>query len=226
MSQEWDGKPLEDLISRDPTVLEEGMSVWTFLEQMSTGQLLRVTSVEAFSLALHEVFLEMYHNVLKRVGPSESTQEAWMRFKHLTQSVLPRFTGLYVEKGAHAQELDGALVRAQVLLHGLLHQRGLKRQARGNPAGQELRCRGGWGNIFGRTLICPEFAFHKHTFQSLSLFASSFFFYFSLFQTGRGNAACSVWKPTTKPTRWALLTRGRRWSGLKVCERVNQQRSN
>uniref|UniRef100_A0A3B5M2E9 PH domain-containing protein n=1 Tax=Xiphophorus couchianus TaxID=32473 RepID=A0A3B5M2E9_9TELE len=66
MSQEWDGKPLEDLISRDPTVQEEGMSVWTFLEQMSTGQLLRVTSVEAFSLALHEVFLEMYHNVLKR----------------------------------------------------------------------------------------------------------------------------------------------------------------
>ncbi|XP_043963691.1 differentially expressed in FDCP 6 homolog isoform X2 [Gambusia affinis] len=66
MSQEWDGKPLEDLISRDPTVQEEGMSVWTFLEQMSTGQLLRVTSAEAFSLALHEVFLEMYHNVLKR----------------------------------------------------------------------------------------------------------------------------------------------------------------
>ncbi|XP_005812000.1 differentially expressed in FDCP 6 homolog [Xiphophorus maculatus] len=66
MSQEWDVKPLEDLISRDPTVQEEGMSVWTFLEQMSTGQLLRVTSVEAFSLALHEVFLEMYHNVLKR----------------------------------------------------------------------------------------------------------------------------------------------------------------
>uniref|UniRef100_A0A3P9QJQ1 Differentially expressed in FDCP 6 homolog n=1 Tax=Poecilia reticulata TaxID=8081 RepID=A0A3P9QJQ1_POERE len=66
MSQEWDGKPLEDLIGRDPTVQEEGMSVWTFLEQMSTGQLLRVTSAEAFSLALHEVFLEMYHNVLKR----------------------------------------------------------------------------------------------------------------------------------------------------------------
>lgn len=66
MSQEFDGRPLEDLICQDPTLQEEGMSVWTFLEHMSTGQLLRITSVEAFSLALHEVFLEMYHNVLKR----------------------------------------------------------------------------------------------------------------------------------------------------------------
>ncbi|KAF7644593.1 hypothetical protein LDENG_00219410 [Lucifuga dentata] len=66
MSQEWDGKPLEDLISQDATVREEGMSVWTFLEHMGAGQLLRVTNAEAFSLALNEVFLEMYHNVLKR----------------------------------------------------------------------------------------------------------------------------------------------------------------
>ncbi|XP_015260602.1 PREDICTED: differentially expressed in FDCP 6 homolog [Cyprinodon variegatus] len=66
MNQEWDTKPLEDLISQDPTVHEEGMSVWTFLEHMCTGRLLRVTSAEAFSLALEEVFLEMYHNVLKR----------------------------------------------------------------------------------------------------------------------------------------------------------------
>ncbi|XP_019947780.2 differentially expressed in FDCP 6 homolog [Paralichthys olivaceus] len=66
MSEEWDGKPLEDLISQDATLLEEGMSVWSFLERMIAGQLLRVTSAEAFSLALHEVFLEMYHNVLKR----------------------------------------------------------------------------------------------------------------------------------------------------------------
>ncbi|XP_062238710.1 differentially expressed in FDCP 6 homolog [Platichthys flesus] len=66
MSEEWDGKLLEDLISQDATLLEEGMSVWTFLERMITGQLLRVTSAEAFSLALHQVFLEMYHNVLKR----------------------------------------------------------------------------------------------------------------------------------------------------------------
>ncbi|XP_026183202.1 differentially expressed in FDCP 6 homolog [Mastacembelus armatus] len=66
MSQEWDGKPLEDLISQDATVQEEGMSVWTFLEHMDAGRLLRVTNAEAFSLALDEVFLEMYHNVLKR----------------------------------------------------------------------------------------------------------------------------------------------------------------
>ncbi|KAJ0057063.1 hypothetical protein NL108_000907 [Boleophthalmus pectinirostris] len=66
MNQEWDGKFLEDLLSQDITVLEEGISVWAFLEHMSAGQLLRVTSAEAFSLALHEVFLEMYHNVLKR----------------------------------------------------------------------------------------------------------------------------------------------------------------
>ncbi|XP_068573452.1 differentially expressed in FDCP 6 homolog [Cebidichthys violaceus] len=66
MSQEWDGKPLEDLISQDATVWEGDMSVWTFLEHMGAGRLLRVTSAEAFSLALDEVFLEMYHNVLKR----------------------------------------------------------------------------------------------------------------------------------------------------------------
>ncbi|KAJ0012563.1 hypothetical protein NQD34_016897 [Periophthalmus magnuspinnatus] len=66
MNQEWDGKFFEDLLSQDITVLDEGMSVWAFLEHMSKGQLLRVTSKEGFSLALHEVFLEMYHNVLKR----------------------------------------------------------------------------------------------------------------------------------------------------------------
>ncbi|XP_071357973.1 differentially expressed in FDCP 6 homolog isoform X2 [Trachinotus anak] len=66
MSEEWDGKPLEDLISQNATLQEEGMSVWTFLEHMGAGYLLRVTSAEAFSLALDEVFLEMYHNVLKR----------------------------------------------------------------------------------------------------------------------------------------------------------------
>lgn len=64
MSQEWDGKPLEDLISQDASC---DMSVWTFLEHMGAGRLLRVTSAEAFSLALNEVFLEIYHNVLKRV---------------------------------------------------------------------------------------------------------------------------------------------------------------
>ncbi|XP_074481339.1 differentially expressed in FDCP 6 homolog isoform X1 [Sebastes fasciatus] len=63
MSQEWDGKPLEDLISQDASC---DMSVWTFLEHMGAGRLLRVTSAEAFSLALNEVFLEIYHNVLKR----------------------------------------------------------------------------------------------------------------------------------------------------------------
>ncbi|XP_047431554.1 differentially expressed in FDCP 6 homolog [Mugil cephalus] len=66
MSQEWDGKPMEDLISQDATVREEGMSVWTFLEHMCAGRLLRVSSAEAFSVALNEVFLEMYHSVLKR----------------------------------------------------------------------------------------------------------------------------------------------------------------
>lgn len=72
MSQEWDGKPLEDLMLQDAEerVREEGMSVWSFLEHMGAGRLLRVTSAEAFSLALDEVFLEMYHNVLKRVSPT------------------------------------------------------------------------------------------------------------------------------------------------------------
>ncbi|XP_041717105.1 differentially expressed in FDCP 6-like isoform X2 [Coregonus clupeaformis] len=66
MNQEWDGKPLEDLLSQVDSVQEEGMSVWVFLDHMGAGRLLRVSSVEAFSLALDQVFLEMYHNVLKR----------------------------------------------------------------------------------------------------------------------------------------------------------------
>lgn len=69
MNQEWDGKHLDDLICLDPTGQDEGMSIWSFLEHMSEGRLLKVTNAEAFSLALDEVFLEMYHNVLKRVSP-------------------------------------------------------------------------------------------------------------------------------------------------------------
>uniref|UniRef100_H3D1H7 Switch-associated protein 70 n=1 Tax=Tetraodon nigroviridis TaxID=99883 RepID=H3D1H7_TETNG len=66
MNQEWDGKHLDELICLDPSGQDEGMSIWSFLEHMSEGRLLRVTNAEAFSLALDEVFLEMYHNVLKR----------------------------------------------------------------------------------------------------------------------------------------------------------------
>ncbi|CDQ98733.1 unnamed protein product [Oncorhynchus mykiss] len=66
MNQEWDGKPLEDLLSQDASVQEEGMSVWVFLNHMGAGRLLRVSNAGAFSLALDQVFLEMYHNVLKR----------------------------------------------------------------------------------------------------------------------------------------------------------------
>lgn len=74
MSEEWDGKPMEDLLSQDATVWEEGISVWTFLEDMSAGRLLSVTSAEAFSLALDEVFLEIYHSVLKRVSCAVSLE--------------------------------------------------------------------------------------------------------------------------------------------------------
>ncbi|KAJ8261819.1 hypothetical protein GJAV_G00158780 [Gymnothorax javanicus] len=65
MSRDWDPKLLEDLLSQDPT-LHEGLSVWDLLEYMSTGRLLQITSIEAFSLALDEVYQEMYHNVLKK----------------------------------------------------------------------------------------------------------------------------------------------------------------
>lgn len=88
MSQEWDGKPLEDLISQDATGREEGMSVWSFLEHMGAGQLLRVTSAEAFSLALDEVFLEMYHNVLKRVS-FRFVVSSLVIFVRLSSSLLP-----------------------------------------------------------------------------------------------------------------------------------------
>ncbi|MCI4389112.1 hypothetical protein PGIGA_G00094000 [Pangasianodon gigas] len=65
MSQEWDGKALEDLLSQDPS-LQDGLSVWMFLEHLSAGHLMRVDSKEAFSLALDDIFMEMYHNVLKK----------------------------------------------------------------------------------------------------------------------------------------------------------------
>ncbi|KAF4079710.1 hypothetical protein AMELA_G00181350 [Ameiurus melas] len=65
MSQEWDGKALEDLLSQDPS-LQDGLSVWMFLEHLSAGHLMRVDSKEAFSLALADIFMEMYHNVLKK----------------------------------------------------------------------------------------------------------------------------------------------------------------
>jgi hypothetical protein len=68
MNQEWDGKPLEDLLSQNASVQEEGMSVWVFLDHMGAGRLLRVSNAGAFSLALDQVFFEMYHNVLKRVS--------------------------------------------------------------------------------------------------------------------------------------------------------------
>lgn len=66
MNQDWDGRLLEDLLSHDPS-LQEGMSVWKFLEHISSGRLLRITSVDTFSLTLDDVFQEMYHNILKKV---------------------------------------------------------------------------------------------------------------------------------------------------------------
>lgn len=66
MNQEWDRSHLDNLLCQDPSVEEEGMSVWKFLENIGTGRLLKITNVEAFSLALEDVFQEMYHNVLKR----------------------------------------------------------------------------------------------------------------------------------------------------------------
>lgn len=87
MSEEWDGKPMEDLLSQDATVWEEGMSVWTFLEDMSAGRLLSVTSAEAFSLALDEVFLEIYHSVLKRVSCAVSLEPIWLLPWHFCLSL-------------------------------------------------------------------------------------------------------------------------------------------
>lgn len=66
MSQEWDGKTLEDLLSQDPS-LQNGLTVWMFLEHLSAGNLMRVDCKEAFSMALDDIFMEMYHNVLKKV---------------------------------------------------------------------------------------------------------------------------------------------------------------
>ncbi|XP_067284273.1 differentially expressed in FDCP 6 homolog isoform X1 [Pseudorasbora parva] len=65
MSLDWDGTLLEELLSQNVN-LQDGMSVWEFLEHLSAGQLLRVESKEAFSLAVEDVFIEMYHNIIKK----------------------------------------------------------------------------------------------------------------------------------------------------------------
>ncbi|XP_050963504.1 differentially expressed in FDCP 6 homolog isoform X1 [Labeo rohita] len=65
MSLDWDGTVLDELLSQD-AALQDGMSVWEFLEHLSAGQLLRAESKEAFSLALDDVFMEMYHNIIKK----------------------------------------------------------------------------------------------------------------------------------------------------------------
>lgn len=139
MSQEWDGKPLEDLMLQDAEerVREEGMSVWSFLAHMGAGRLLRVTSAEAFSLALDEVFLEMYHNVLKRVSPTFPCplSVTFVRLHPINRPFGPLFSGIHVEKGARTPELDRALVRVEALHHGILRRRGFKGKARGDAAG-------------------------------------------------------------------------------------------
>ncbi|XP_016091680.1 differentially expressed in FDCP 6 homolog [Sinocyclocheilus grahami] len=65
VSLEWDGTLLDELLSQN-AALQDGMSVWEFLEHLSAGQLLHVESKEAFSLAVDDVFMEMYHNIIKK----------------------------------------------------------------------------------------------------------------------------------------------------------------
>ncbi|XP_028810270.1 differentially expressed in FDCP 6 homolog isoform X2 [Denticeps clupeoides] len=65
MNQEWDSKPLESLLSQN-SLLQEGMSVWEFLEYMNIEKLMKIPCKEAFTLALNDVFMEMYHSVLKK----------------------------------------------------------------------------------------------------------------------------------------------------------------
>lgn len=76
MSVEWDGDLLEDLLSQEASV-QDGISVWEFLDFMGTGRLMRIRCMEAFSLALDDVFMEMYHNVLKKVGHLETSHTTY-----------------------------------------------------------------------------------------------------------------------------------------------------
>ncbi|XP_051748132.1 differentially expressed in FDCP 6 homolog isoform X2 [Ctenopharyngodon idella] len=86
MTLEWDGTLLEELLSQNVD-LQDGMSVWEFLEHLSAGQLLHVESKEAFSLAVDDVFMEMYHNnikkgyLLKKGHVRRNWQERWFVLK-------------------------------------------------------------------------------------------------------------------------------------------------
>ncbi|XP_051546416.1 differentially expressed in FDCP 6 homolog [Myxocyprinus asiaticus] len=87
MSQEWDGTLMEEILSQH-TALQGGMSVWELLEHLSAGRLLHVESKEAFSLAVDDVFMEMYHNIikkgylLKKGHVRRNWQERWFVLKH------------------------------------------------------------------------------------------------------------------------------------------------
>ncbi|KAK1790443.1 hypothetical protein P4O66_014358, partial [Electrophorus voltai] len=112
MSQEWDGKLLEALLAQEIS-LHSGLSVWLFLEHLGAGHLMQLDSKETFSLALDEVFMEMYHNVLKKGYMQKkghvrrNWQERWFVLK---PDVMEYYVSEDLKEKKGELQLDGSCV--------------------------------------------------------------------------------------------------------------------
>ncbi|XP_028672839.1 differentially expressed in FDCP 6 homolog [Erpetoichthys calabaricus] len=65
LSLEWDRKDLDDFYAENPELMN-GISVWKFLELMESRRLFKSVTSESVSLAVDEVFQEIYHDILKK----------------------------------------------------------------------------------------------------------------------------------------------------------------
>uniref|UniRef100_H2ZYP5 PH domain-containing protein n=1 Tax=Latimeria chalumnae TaxID=7897 RepID=H2ZYP5_LATCH len=65
MGLEWHQGELEDFYFQDPS-LANGMQVWSLLDLIDSGIFSNFASKEVLSLAINDVFLEIYHDVLKK----------------------------------------------------------------------------------------------------------------------------------------------------------------
>lgn len=66
MSMELNCVELEDFLSQE-SVVQNGFTVWAFLEMMNSGKLTRGTVKETVTMAIEEVYREIVGDVLKEV---------------------------------------------------------------------------------------------------------------------------------------------------------------
>lgn len=67
MSIELNCVELEDFISQDATVQQNGFTVWAFLKMMNSGRITRGIDKDIISMAIEELYREIVGDVLKEV---------------------------------------------------------------------------------------------------------------------------------------------------------------